>query len=344
MEREFNLLSVKEEKKLSAEELKEYYTELRKYLEGRKLTNTTPGATTVAPKLKKISNILATQVTKMFSSKNVEWVCDGQENLPQGGFLIAQSHQGILDGFVWIPKIDRHCLVLHGGDVNKLLLYSQYNTGLVIVKKAFPGRDSEEKIKEIKNFNYNGKLDMIQLLQMGFPIVYSPESTWNLSPNKLHLPINYGFLDIAKKSGVPVIPAVHEFTYDSSTEKEVITKIHTKFGTPIYIGLKDDIEQKLEEFQEAISTMKWELLEEKGIFKRKNITTREYINYLKGNYKNLKFGKLDWEKERANIYGANSEFYQFHHINDIPFDENGNLLETEEVIKLKKINEKHHIG
>ena len=294
-----------------------------------KLTNTTVGATIIGPKLKKITTRIAITVTKLFSSKNVEWMCEGTENVPSEAAIFAHIHQGILDNFVWIPNLERHCLLLHGAEVNKMLLFCQLNTGLILVKK------------EDKENNLNAKLDMIRLLMEGNSITYFPEGTWNLSPNKLHLPLRYGFLDIARKANVPVIPVVHEYTYDNIDGKKKVTKIHTKYGKPIYITIEDNIEEKLNEYQEQISTMTFKLIEEKGLFLRENVSNLDYIDFLKISYKNLKLGKLNWEKERRNIYGANEEFYLLNHINDIPFDKNGRLLETEEVRKIRKINAKY---
>lgn len=341
--KEFEELSLKEEKKLNNEELEKYYKDFEKYARKRKLTNTTLGATTIAPKLKKPTNKIAEAVTKLFSDKNVEWLCDGKENIPEGAAILAHTHQGILDGFLWIPHYDRHCLILHGSDVNKILLACQLNTGLILAKKENKNTDDPNYNEYVKEYNHNAKLDMIKLLLEGHSISWYPEGTWNLSPNKLHLPMSFGFLDAARKANVPVIPVVHEFTYDSSDEKEKITKIHTRFGKPIYITPQDDINEKLAEYEEAISTMRWELIEEKGLFERERTSNQEYINYLKGNYKNLKFGGLNIDMERDNIFTAQDEFHVFHHINDVPFDEEGNLLETEEVRKLNELNKKHHI-
>lgn len=339
----FKVLTKKEEETLSREELKEYYKNLREYLLNREYTNMTPGAIKVGPKLKNITNKLATAVTKIFSDKNVEWKSDGQENIPDGPVLFAHTHQGILDGFVWIPKLDRHCFVLHGSDVNKLLLYAQYNTGLILAKKSLSTRDTDEKKKEVKEFNQNAKLDMIELLLNGHSISYFPEGTWNLSPNKLHLPVNIGFLDVARKAGVPIIPVVHEFTYDSSTEKERIVGIHSRFGKPITIGLEDDIFEKLADYEEQISTMRWELIEEKGMHSRKDVSNMEYINFLKGNYKNLKLGHLNVEMEQDNIYGAKDDFYKFNHINAVPYNEQGEFEPTAEVKKINELIKKHNI-
>lgn len=331
MNKDFKVLSVKEEQKLSTEELKNYYKELREYVLKRKLTNTTPGATFLGPRLKKPVEKIATKLVKIFSSKNVEWICDGKENIPEGPVIFAHTHQGILDNFVWMPEIDKHSPILHSIDASKILLLSEYTTGLVLVKKGD------------KANNKNAKLDMIKLLLNGTSITYFPESAWNLSPNKLHLPLNYGFIDTAKKAGVPIVPVVHEYTYNSSTEKEIITKIHSSYGVPIYVREEDNLVEKLREYEEQISTIRYKLIEEKGLFERKNISNIEYINYLKGNYKNLEFGKIDVNNERKYLFKSNDEFYKFHHINDIPFDESGKLLDTKEIIKLKTLNKKHNI-
>lgn len=329
MERDFRILSIKEEKKLSSEELKEYYERLREYILNRKLTNTTPGAAKIGPKLKKTTNKIAIAVTKAFTNKNIEWIVDGQENiLDEGAAIYAYTHQGILDNFVWLPDIKQHSVILHGQEVNKLLLLCQVNTGLVLVKKG----DKEN--------NNNAKLDMIKLLLNGTSVTYFPEGTWNLSPNKLHLPLSFGFLDTAKKAKVPVIPAVLEYCYD---EMGNITKIHTRYGKPIYVKEEDDLLEKLEEYKAAISTMRYEILEENGVYERTLISNEEYINFLKKSKKNLKLGKLNWQKETENIFGANDPFYDFHAINEVEYDENGNLLETKEARKIKELAMKNGI-
>lgn len=325
MSTDFKLLSLKEENRLSKEDLEIYYNNLRAFVLSRKLTNTTIGATILGPKLKKITTKIAIAVTKLFSSDNVECMCDGTEHVPNGAAIFAHIHQGILDNFVWIPNLERHQLLLHGEEVNKLLLLCQLNTGLILVKK------------EDRKNNLNAKLDMIRLLLEGHSITYFPEGTWNLSPNKLYLPMRYGFLDIARKANVPVVPVVHEYTYNKINGKMEITKIHTRYGKPVYITMDDDINDKLKEYQELIATMSFELIEEKGLFHREDVSNFDYIDFLKTSYKNLKLGKLDWKKERRNIYGADDAFYLFNHINDVPFDDNGNLLYTEESIRLAKL-------
>lgn len=309
LDKKINILPYHVEKDMDLEEKRKYHQRLREYVRTRKLTNTTVGARFLGPRLNKATKKISSKLVKTFTNNNVDWSSKGQENIPEGPCIFAHTHQGILDGFIWIPEIDRHCIILHALIGRKLLILCQMNTGLVLVKKG-----------NSKNCR-NGKLDMIRLLLEGFSIAYFPESAWNLSPNKIHLPLSFGFLDVALKAQVPVVPVVHEYTYDTSTEKENITKIRSVYGKPIYVSESDSLEEKLEEYSEAVSTMRYELFVEDGIYKRRDILNRDYINFVKGNYRNLKLGKIDPVVERENIFGAKDDFYLFHHINEVPISE-----------------------
>lgn len=313
-DKEFKILTLKEESQLSKSELETHYINLREYSLNRKLTNTTPGALTIAPKLKKITNKIANRLTRLLCRSEVEIVSDGQENIPEENVVFAFTHQGVLDNFAWIPVTPKHCIILHSAIVRRFLKLIQLNTGLVLVNK----QDKQDR--------QNAKLDMIKIILQGHSIAYFPESAWNLSPNKLHLPMNYGFLDIARKTQTAVIPVVIEYSYNNVSDKESINKIHIRFGKAIYVRLEDDLRQKLAEYEEAISTMRWELIEEKGLFNRNTISNWEYVNFLKGNIRNLRMGGIKLEVERAHIWGADDDFYEFHHINDIPFNDKGELL------------------
>lgn len=315
---EFEMLSIEDEKALNGTGLEKYYSNLRNYVKNRKLEVTTLGALTVAPKLKGITNKLAQAVTKLLTRGEYSKKVKGIENIPRGPVIFASTHQGILDGFVWIPDCPKHALIVHGKETNKLLLMAQMNTGLILVTKN----------KECAEERINAKLDMMTILAKGHSIYICPETTWNLSPNKLHLPMNYGFIDVAKKMGVPIVPLMLNYTYDAATEKERIKNIDICYGKPIYVSPNDNVLEKLNEYSEVVSTMRYETIEEKGTFKRSTITNFEYINYLKGNFANLELGKIDVNRERAGIQGSQDEFYVFNHLNDVPFDKSGRLLDT----------------
>lgn len=324
----FQILTHHQEQALSPEEKTRYYNELRTYCKNRKLTNTTPGATKIGPKLKKLTGNICAKVCKILSGGDVEVVTDGLENIPDGPVIFASTHQGMLDGFVWITDCPKHALIFHGAETNKALLLAQVNTGLILVSR---------KQENVQN-RIKAKLDMMSVLLKGHSVYICPEGTWNLSPNRLHLPTNWGFLDVAQKTQVPIVPMVIEYTYDTSCAKETITKIHIRYGKTIVVNEEDCLAHKLAEYEEKISTIRWELIEEKGQYSRKEITNLDYINFVKGNLRNLELGKIDIEVENRGIQGANQECWGFQHINNVPWDAWGNWRDAPEAERLKRIN------
>ncbi len=329
----FPVLSHSQECNLNAEDRKTYYEELRAYCKKRKLTNTTKGALTCATHLKKITGKICSKVCRMLSRSNVCVVTDGLENIPEGAVVFACSHQGVLDGFVWITDCPKHAVIFHGAETNKALLLAQVNTGLILVTKD----------KTNPNNRINAKLDMISILLREHSVYICPESAWNLSPNKLHLPIYWGFIDVAQKSQKPIVPMVIEYTYDTAFDIETITRIHIRYGKPITVAENDNLMEKLQEYEDSISTMRWELIEEKGLFSRKEILNSDYINFVKGNLRNLEMGKISIDVETKGIRGSNDEFYLFHHINYVPWDAWGEFRSTSLVEKLKIINRVNNV-
>lgn len=177
MNDKFQILTSREEKALTLEEKHTYYENLRDYALKRKLQTTTPGALTVAPKLKRLVNKVNMFVTKKLAGGEMEYVVDGLENIPEkGGVIFASTHQGILDNVCWTPSNPRHAIVLHTADTNKFMVWIQLWTGLILVN-----RDKDAK----SNKRGDAKLDMISALLKGQAVFMCPEATWNLSPNKL---------------------------------------------------------------------------------------------------------------------------------------------------------------
>lgn len=105
----------------------------------------------------------------------------------------------------------------------------------------------------------------------------------------------------------------------------------------------DDLIGRLEEYKEIISTIRWELIEEKGLYSRSDVTNMDYVNFVKGNMKNLQMGSIDIELENGRIQSANQDFFKYFHINNIPWDAWGELLETEEKRKIMMLNKVHGI-
>ena len=68
---EFRLVSLREEKCMSDDELEKYYADIRNYVVNKKLQVTTKGATTIAPKLKKYVNKIARKLVPILAGGNV---------------------------------------------------------------------------------------------------------------------------------------------------------------------------------------------------------------------------------------------------------------------------------
>lgn len=74
--KDFQLLSLKDESKLSNNEREKYYEHLKEYVLSRKLQVTTKGALTVAPKLKSVVNKIAGGPIPILAGGNIEIVSD----------------------------------------------------------------------------------------------------------------------------------------------------------------------------------------------------------------------------------------------------------------------------
>ena len=168
-------------------------------------------------------------------------------------------------------------------------------------------------------------------------ITIFPESAWNLSPNKLHLPMYIGMVDIAKKTGLPIIPAVQEYEYINKNDgKEHIDYVCVHFSNPIYVKPTDNLFEKLEEVSTAFATLRWEEIEKKGIYPRKSITNAEYINFIRASMRNLTNAGIDMGIEQQYIYGANDPFYKDYFLNAVSFTEDGELLSSPRLLEKTK--------
>ena len=321
----FTIIPFKEEQKLSNRELLNYYSKLRDYLKNTKHEGLSKGSLTICPTI----NPLVSKVLNNCCGYEIEARYDSDINGLDG--IYAHTHQSKMDHVNIIATNPNHTILL-----NSIILSELYKMILRINGVYFVDKSSKES-------KAKSKLEMIRLLLDDRSITMFPESAWCLSPNKLHLPFYIGIVDIAKKTGKPIIPVVQEYIYDESKldGKERVKKVIVRYGNPIFVSETDNVFEKLEEYSEWISSARWDLISEKGLTNRIEINNELYINYLKSNIRNLENAGIDVNVERKGLFGANDEFYLFHHINDIAFDENGELLPTEYVRKLEKITKNH---
>lgn len=325
MAKDFKILTSKEESILTIDELMKYYNNLASYLQSCPYTDYSDKAIIFREKL----NILIKKILKVIIKYQV--IADGYENIPDGPVIYASSHQDFNDIINSIYTYPEHVLTLNASNIRTILKKLLNVNGVIFIDR------------DDKDSRFLAKIEIQKALAKRKSVNMYPEATWNCSPSKLHLPFYIGMIDIAKRMGVPVIPVVQEYTYDETKldGKSHVKSVHVRFGRQINVSPTDDIYEKLEEFDEVFSTVRWELIEEKGMFKREDFSNRLYTDYIKSRINDWKIPNNDILEERKQVFSSGDDFYLFYPVNDIDFDENDNLLPTEFVRKLTKIHEKH---
>ena len=314
------ILTYNEEMLLSNTELIKYYEQLKEYLLNTPHEHLTKGSLTICQKI----NPEVRETLNRYVKYDI--ITQGNENLDGLIGIYAHTHQSKMDNVNFIATNPNHTILL-----NSAVLNIFYKTILKINGVVFVNKSDNENKRQVK-------LELMRLLFHGKPITMFPESCWNCSPNKLHLPLYLGVVDMAKKTGLPIIPVTQEYVYNEKKLDgiERVKCVYVKYGQPISVSKSDNLFKKLEEYSEAISTMKWDSMKEKDQCQRKNITNFQYINYLQGIIRNLKNAGISIDVERQGIYGAIDDFYLNHYINDVQYDSYGEYIEPEKVKKLTR--------
>ncbi|MBQ8326037.1 MAG: 1-acyl-sn-glycerol-3-phosphate acyltransferase, partial [Lachnospiraceae bacterium] len=159
----------------------------------------------------------------------------------QGNKLFAINHSCVLDGPVSGEIIREHFYFLVGKQSLELLdrIFFFLN-GVVYVDR-----------KSRKNKQKSSR-KMLKLLSEGKSLLICPEGTWNLTPSKPMIPLNWGIIDLAKQTGVPIIPLVLEYHADCC---------YAKFGNVMYINKEMDKQEGIGQLEEAMATLKWDIWE-----------------------------------------------------------------------------------
>ncbi len=151
----------------------------------------------------------------------------------------------------------------------------------------------------------NSKKAMIEYIKKGRSIVIFPEGTWNLTDNQMLLPTKWGIMDVAKSTGARVIPVILDYDL---YEDAVIAKL----GHSCQLCIDQDNMDLMYCMRDTMATMRWDLWERKGIYKREDIDVQQERKKLEQNI--LDYPPLDWEYEQSCIYKQNidSDDYMEH--------------------------------
>ena len=168
----------------------------------------------------------------------------GVHHLPRdGGVLVISNHQSYLDPIVLGVKVPRGFSFLAKSE----LFENRFFGWLIRNLNAFPVRQGEGDIGAVK--------ETIRRLQEGHALIVYPEGTRSLSGEIETLQPGVGL--IARRAGVPVVPAVIDGSYDAWPKGHKIFRPHTvraMYGPPIDLeGLKaNQIVQKIDQTLRAM--------------------------------------------------------------------------------------------
>lgn len=110
-----------------------------------------------------------------------------------------------------------------------------------------------------KNSRGKASKKAVAMLKSGENFAMYPEATWNLSPNQLMLPMNYGCIRIALEAGVPIVPVV-SFWSD--------TRRHATIGEPFYPT--EDLTASIDQLRDKMATMMFDHICREGSLTRRD--------------------------------------------------------------------------
>ena len=272
-------LNKKEMEKVTLEQRKKYYDELRNYyasLKPNKLEHKIHEA--VNPIIKIIARSLNgtnKNPNKIEIFKN-EW----DQNYYNGPVIYACNHTNSHD-MPFVIEIARNQYYVYAGneienDINGMLFKLN---GVVFVDRT----SKEDKRKSFE--------ELLKLSCQGKDTLIFPEATWNVTPSKPMNNIYGGVIETSIISGNPIIPLVTEYTDN---------KWYMYIGKPIFIYYGADINKAREYLRDTMASMKWSIWESFGQTKREEISSNYFEQYLNKIY--TEYPKLDPVFESQFVY------------------------------------------
>ena len=174
----------------------------------------------------------------------------------------------------------------------------------------------------------NAKEKAIKILNKKGNIMWFVEGTWNLSKNLPVLPLPFGIIEVAQKSGALILPVALE-QYDKN--------IYVNFGELIEVAnnINDEISYKLsaiEKLRDQMATFKFQIWEKQGILKRKDIPTDYHIKNVQHQVSLWKFTYEEIQSKVFNPKDITTHEDAFAHLQNIPINRNTAFLLNKRLI------------
>lgn len=136
------------------------------------------------------------------------------------------------------------------------------------------------------------KQDLINTLRKKESVIWFPEGTWNQTDNLLMLPMKWGIVDVAQKSGARIIPIILEY-------EKARNICHATIGEsidPSGLSLSEGIIL----LRDSMATLRWQIWESKGVFARTDLDIGQERLALEQDIKD--YPPLDWEYEQSVVF------------------------------------------
>lgn len=146
--------------------------------------------------------------------------------------------------------------------------------------------------RKSKQSKKRGFYKMLEILRKGNNLLIYPEGTWNTTPSRPLIPLNWGVVELAKKAEVPIVPLVAEYYPDCC---------YVKFGNLLYMHDGVSKENGIQQVEETMATLKWDIWELLPVVKRTEGMQREFQQMIEERIK--EYPKLDIEYEKSVIRG-----------------------------------------
>lgn len=164
-----------------------------------------------------------------------------------------------------------------------------------------------------------GARRMLEVLLEGDSILIFPEGTWNTEPSLPMLPMAWGIIDLAQKSGRPIIPMAVEY-YGSDC--------YIKFGEPLRYWPDGNKSEDIKALRDAMATLRWDIWETMPQVHRGDLSGNEWEQEIADRV--AAYPKLDFAYEQSCVRrekGVTPPEEAFAYLNRlIPCRENAFLL------------------
>lgn len=301
------LISLKELEKMSIDDRKKYYSNLKEYCENFKLHD--KSSILAIKGISKISPLLRKYDLEIYGEENIP---------PKDTSIFICNHSNSHEFFTIREAFSRLNMPITPFGASDCLT--------PLSKKIFELGDVTLIDRSDKASSENGLFEFTKKILDGKNGIIFSESTWNLHPYLPMQPLKVGGTQVSVITKKAIIPTIFEYIERNDVcrrEKDIYTKCIVLFGKPLYFDESYNIINATNKIKEILENMRKELWAEYGI-KKESIDSIDKDIYLNHTYLK-KFDALGFtfnsQHEFQFLLNSNKKID-----NEYCLDEEGNLV------------------